>query len=369
VTIKRDATAPTIGGTRAPAANAEDWSNTDVKVTWSCDDNLSGVASCSPAETLTTEGRNQSANGSAKDAAGNGATAAVSGINIDRSNPNAPTVSPDREPDYAGDGGWYTGSVTAKFASAGDPALKNGDAGSGVVESSVPTAKPLTESGTASGTVKDLAGNESAAGSLTVKIDNAKPKVEPTCPSAPVLKGATAEAKWSATDGQSGLKTAATGTTSLDTATVGTRTATIAAGTAKDNVGNESEAQSCSYTVVYDFKGFLQPIDNTDAAGNYILNKAKAGSTVPVKFSLAGNQGLAILSGTPQVASIPCAATGTDALEEYSTDSVSGLKYDATADQYIYNWKTATNMAGTCRQLVVKLADGTSHRANFTFVK
>jgi len=34
---------------------------------------------------------------------------------------------------------------------------------------------------------------------------------------------------------------------------------------------------------------------------------------------------------------------------------------------YVYVWKTDKSWARTCRQLVVKLDDGTSHRANFSF--
>jgi hypothetical protein len=40
---------------------------------------------------------------------------------------------------------------------------------------------------------------------------------------------------------------------------------------------------------------------------------------------------------------------------------------DASTDQYTYVWKTEKAWANTCRQLVVKLKDGTFHRANFKF--
>ena len=49
------------------------------------------------------------------------------------------------------------------------------------------------------------------------------------------------------------------------------------------------------------------------------------------------------------------------------TAAGSSLAYDAMSDQYIYVWKTETAWAGSCRQLIVRLADGTDHRANFTF--
>jgi hypothetical protein len=90
VSIKRDATNPTISGSALPAPNGNGWNNTNVGVTFTCGDNLSGVASCGPDQTLTSEGAGQSVGGTAKDNAGNPAQATVSGINIDKS---APSVS------------------------------------------------------------------------------------------------------------------------------------------------------------------------------------------------------------------------------------------------------------------------------------
>jgi hypothetical protein len=46
-----------------------------------------------------------------------------------------------------------------------------------------------------------------------------------------------------------------------------------------------------------------------------------------------------------------------------------GLIYDPLSGQYVYAWKTEKAWAGTCRQLQVLLADGTSHLANLQFVK
>ena len=45
----------------------------------------------------------------------------------------------------------------------------------------------------------------------------------------------------------------------------------------------------------------------------------------------------------------------------------SSLSYDATTDTYIYVWKTDRAWRNTCRQLVVKLSDGTTRTANFRF--
>jgi hypothetical protein len=58
-----------------------------------------------------------------------------------------------------------------------------------------------------------------------------------------------------------------------------------------------------------------------------------------------------------------------DGIEETIKAGGSSLNYDSSIDQYDYVWKTDKSWAGTCRQLVVKLTDGTSHWANFKFTK
>jgi hypothetical protein len=45
----------------------------------------------------------------------------------------------------------------------------------------------------------------------------------------------------------------------------------------------------------------------------------------------------------------------------------SSLSYSSSGDQYNYVWKTEGAWAGTCRQLVLTLTDGSTHRANFKF--
>jgi hypothetical protein len=55
-----------------------------------------------------------------------------------------------------------------------------------------------------------------------------------------------------------------------------------------------------------------------------------------------------------------------DAIEELANDTM-GLHYDATADQYIYNWKTTKSWSRSCRILRVDLADGSRHITYFEF--
>jgi hypothetical protein len=141
---------------------------------------------------------------------------------------------------------------------------------------------------------------------------------------------------------------------------VGAKTFTVHAA---DNAGNAASV-SVAYTIIYTFSGFFQPVDNLP-----VLNAVKAGSALPVKFSLAGNQGLTILAaGYPKSQPIACdSAAPVDDIEQTVTAGSSSLAYDAASDQYSYVWKTDKAWAGSCRQLIVRLADGTDHRANFKF--
>jgi hypothetical protein len=51
------------------------------------------------------------------------------------------------------------------------------------------------------------------------------------------------------------------------------------------------------------------------------------------------------------------------------TAGSSSLSYDAATDRYNYVWKTDKAWAGTCRQLVMKLTDGTEYKANFRLTR
>jgi len=117
---------------------------------------------------------------------------------------------------------------------------------------------------------------------------------------------------------------------------------------------------------IYDWSGFFRPIDNLP-----IWNIAKAGSAIPVKFSLDGDQGLDIFAAEyPMSVEIPCDSTNLFAgIDETVTAGKSNLSYNADTKQYIYVWKTQKAWVGSCRQLVLKLIDGTSHQANFNFTK
>jgi VCBS repeat-containing protein len=112
-------------------------------------------------------------------------------------------------------------------------------------------------------------------------------------------------------------------------------------------------------TIVYNFSGFFQPVDNLPT-----FNSVNAGRAIPVKFSLGGDFGLDIFAaGYPASQRIACDTTApVDPVEETSTAGSSSLSYDPLSGRYHYVWKTEKAWAGTCRQLIVRFNDGSPDR-------
>jgi galactose oxidase-like protein len=131
----------------------------------------------------------------------------------------------------------------------------------------------------------------------------------------------------------------------------------------EDNHGASSSCQAV-VTVLYDYSGFFQPVDNLP-----VVNLVNAGSAIPVKFSLNGNKGQNIFeAGYPISQQIACGSGAPiSTVEETLTVGNTSLSYDSRIDQYIYVWKTEKGWKGTCRQLIVRLVDGSSRAANFQF--
>ena len=94
----------------------------------------------------------------------------------------------------------------------------------------------------------------------------------------------------------------------------------------------------------------------------------KAGSAVPVKFSLGGDRGRAIFAvGFPTSAQVTCPAGTTPTSPVATTSAKSGLSYNALTGIYTYVWETKASWKGTCRLLRVKLADNSVREASFKF--
>jgi hypothetical protein len=354
--VSLDKTAPEVDGAASPGANSSGWHNSAVLVTFSCSDALSGVATCSAPVALSGDGAGQFAPGSATDLAGNSATATLGPINIDAT---APAVTAATTP-TANASGWNDTDVVVTFNCS--------DALSGVATCPSPVA--LTSEGAlqpVSGTAVDNAENSSSA-SATVSID----KTPPTVLVVGVVDGGTYDQDtWSAScstsDALSGVATAATVSTSGGP----TGAVTVTCAGAVDVAGNGQTAPvSVEITVnpaggsggpSFQFGGFQRPI----VSGT---NSAKAGSAIPLKFSLGGYQGIAIFAaGFPASASFTCGATPPPATAVGDpTAGNGGLTYDVSTDTYTYVWKTQKAWAH-CRELVLEFSDGSAATATFNF--
>jgi hypothetical protein len=137
--------------------------------------------------------------------------------------------------------------------------------------------------------------------------------------------------------------------------------------TPKDGLSYETTTAVARITNTFDWTGFFSPVDNGS------VNKVKAGSSIPIKFSLGGDKGLNIFAaGFPisVTASSFAGVVSVNDITDLSTAAAgNGLSYDPRTNQYTYVWKTDNGWAKTNRQLQIKLTDGTVHTANFTFSK
>ena len=136
--------------------------------------------------------------------------------------------------------------------------------------------------------------------------------------------------------------------------------------TATDNAGNGRLA-TVSYGALYGFNGFLSPVDIAPTS-----NAAKAGSTIPLKWQLwdatgyVNNLSIINLTARGGIACSTLNTSGTDAIESYATGQTI-LRYDSTANQYVFNWQTLKGWAGLCGKVTLTYGDGTSHDAYFQF--
>lgn len=280
VDIPIDRWPPDLTGpfTISPAESAPGWWNTDVSITYTCDDGLSGEVNNNPTVTVSAEGVNQPYTAICTDKAGN--------------------------------------SVTTDYAFF-----------------------PLV-----------------AGASMTpvyISIDKTPPTLAPTVSPTTVLLNGSATASPNATDALSGV--ASQSCDPVVTSSVGTRSVSC---TATDSANN-TVTKSVTYTVVSSLTGFVGL--NAPPA----LNGVRSKGSVAVKFDLGGDRGLQVLAaGSPTSQAISCVTLAATGLEAPTTGS---LAYSAKTHLYTYDWRTDKAWVGTCRQLTLKLADGSERKANFSF--
>jgi hypothetical protein len=259
-------------------------------------------------------------------------------------------------PQAAGLPDYFSGDVTVDVTPAADAAV--------TIDGRTPASLPATV--TTDGL--HVVAVDTAAGLHAEKrfvIDATQPRIviSSPAPNTVLTLGDSVDAAFTCLDSGSGVKSCVGSTANgspLPTGTVGEHTLTV---TATDIVGHTTTATR-TYRVIWPFTGFFAPVDNPP-----VVNLVKAGTSVPIKFGLGGNRGLDIFAaGSPSSLRVSCSSSQPEAaLEQVDAPGASGLSYDATTERYHYVWKTSKSWAGTCRQFVVTLVDGTSHVANFKF--
>ena len=221
-------------------------------------------------------------------------------------------------------------------------------------------------------TARDLAGNQTVlTHTVTVAAgDEAAPAIDLRSPldGAVYLLDAEVLADYTCADEAGGSRLAScVGSVAdgagVDTGSVGEKTFRV---DAADAAGNTAVARSV-YRVAYDFEGFLWPVRNRPR-----VNRWRAGVPVPIRFELGGDQGLDVIEGGwPQVAQIECGANAEPAQGRPAQHPrwFRELVYRERRARYVLLWRTEREWAGSCRQFMLKLADGTVRRADFEFVR
>jgi hypothetical protein len=216
-------------------------------------------------------------------------------------------------------------------------------------------------------TATDGAGNVGSA-SVTYTVDNVAPVVTITAPVAGAYYRQTQVvlADWTATDALSGIASLSGTVPSgspIPTGTVGANTFTV---TATDKAGNTT-TKTVTYNVwSYNFIGFLPPVDNPS-----VVNVGKAGRTFPIKWQLKDYQGNFISDLSLVKLTYRQIATDTSSPQDTipDTSGASGLRYDSTSNQYIFNWQTSSTFTNKSYEFILTLNDGTVHNALFKFTK
>ncbi|HEX6583349.1 MAG TPA: PxKF domain-containing protein [Thermoleophilaceae bacterium] len=369
VTVE-DQTKPTITLT-TPAADAVYELGQPVVAEYSCADepNGSGLDSCvgtvangAAVDTASLGEKTFTVN--ASDEAGNTESKSVTYRVVDANPPEITVTAP-------ADGAVYAVGehVTAQYSCTDEESGVDSCVGSLPLGAAVDTGSAGEKSFTVQ--ASDKAGN-TASKTVNYRVaDTSAPAITLTTPAqgAVYTLGQRVLADYSCADeaNGSGLATcegSVANGAALDTKSVGVKTFEVST---TDNAGNRGSI-SVTYSVVYDFDGFLWPLENPPS-----VNRWKAGKKVPVRFTLGSYRGAPpVADGYPQVAPVAC-GTGAEpdggerARGSWKKVSVGQSKRGRGA--YMFVWKTEKRWAGECRQLVLKLDDGTVHRVELQFVR
>jgi hypothetical protein len=258
-----------------------------------------------------------------------------------------------------GDNNWFVSDVTVSLTAA------DGESGVSEIHYFLDGAETVVSADSASFTVidegvhtltyyaVDLAGNEEAMhGPVSFNIDKTPPVISitgvtdgaeyPVCTPPEALDNIV-------TDAISGVSTKNATLEGGNANGVGGYTYTVIA---SDNAGNEAN-ESVSYSVVYSFDGFTNPVT---------LDKPfKLGSTIPVKFLLSDGCGGAVSNAEANISLVQLNSgePAGDPIDGTTNvpDSSNIFRYVIEDSHYIYNLSTENLSSGTWR-INVTLDDG-----------
>ena len=366
VTIKKDGTAPAGSCDAGPTG----WQAANVTLSCTSSDATSGLASSGDASfSLSTAvaagdetGNALTGSKTVNDIAGNSTTFGPYSFMVDRKAPVVTAGTPSCS--VAGTNGWCRGTVTVPFTAV--------DGGSGLADATQASFSQATSGDGAgqmvgSGNVADNVGNVGSASAGPFDVD----ATAPTAPQFATGSGLFADGGYyfpnstlaqpgcTATDATSGMASCTVADSLATPTTVGTHTLTA---TATDNAGNTSTS-TLTYTIYTLTKsGFFAPVDM-----NGVVNTVKAGSTVPLKFTVTDNG--AVRTDTAVVTAFgakqyACGTTAPEDAIEMTTTGGTSLRYDTTGAQFIQNWQTP-KAAGTCYVATATFVDGSKLSALF----
>ena len=199
-----------------------------------------------------------------------------------------------------------------------------------------------------------------ARGTVTgMKIDKTPPSVTVTGVSngSTYTLGAAPTPGCSATDALSGLARPCAGVrVGGNSAGVG---AFAYAASATDKAGN-SRATSASYRVAYRFDGFAQPLNDPATP----MSVFKAGSTVPVAFTLKRADGATVSPATKPTWVTPARGARTRASVNEAVSNAkptTGSSLVLKNGRWTFDWGTKGLASGYVYRITVRLDDGTTH--------
>jgi hypothetical protein len=331
VTVKLDKTAPSIATSQSPEANAADWNNTNVTVTFTCADTLSGIASCTGPQLVTTEGAGQVVAGTAVDNAGNSASASRT-VNVDKT---APLLEGTATPPNAN--GWHNAPVTVTWSCT--------DALSGVA--TCPDAHTFTQDGAnqyVSGTASDISGNERSVTVAGINLDQTPPTIAASLDPAPNLAGwnnSAVTVHFTCTDATSGITP---GTCPADQVVTAEGVTTVS-GSVTDLAGNSA---TTSVTISVDTIAPAITGARTPAANAAGWND----TAVTVSFTCTDSgSGIAVAGCTapvvvPEGANQSVTGTAVDEAGNTATATVAGINVDTAPPSLAGSPTTAPNANG-----------------------